>query len=852
MPQRGVAGLLRRLPLAPTLTLSLIGLTLVLALIAALGIGNLYATRQDYEDSLARTYELESASSRLLAAAVIEETTFRRNDREAPAARRRARQAFDGQAAEVLALADDDAQSERLVRERIAAERRARRLAGQRRGPAVERRLTEAILSVREATDDLVARQRGRRARARNEAGDRTRTALITAVGAGGLALLGALTLIAALIGSIRRPLDELVTATQRLAAGDLSERVDPSGPLELRELDTAFNTMAERLEGAQARIEAEREKLSVTIESLGDALVVCDADCKVTTVNRRVAQIAPMLRPGVDARVAESPLPELEEALAGEVIVEHGDRTLAITAARLGRRAEDGVVWTLRDVSERARLERVKSDFVATASHELRSPLTSIKGFVELLGRSEALGPREREFVDVILLSTDRLVDLVNDLLDVARLEAGKMEVHPRLFDLAELVREMAALMAPRIAEKGQQLDLDLPSGLPRALADPSRVRQIVTNLLSNAHLYTNAGGRIAIRVDAREGWLRLSISDTGRGMSQDDVDRVFDRFVRRDDSAAGTGLGLSIVRSLVDLQGGRINVDSTPGEGTTFTVDLPGEPKDGQVGAPRFAITGKRVLVVDDEVEVGELIAAQLQPYDVQAEIVTSGTAALELLRSRHFDAVTLDLLMGETSGADVLREMRSDPELRGTPVVVVSIISAQEALFGEWKVGKPIDADELADALGSAVLAGRTRVLVVGRSALREKLEPALVRLGLDHEWVTSGTAAAQACQRRRFEIALVDAGMRSPTDVLSLLDLRGRRLDQAVVLFSSGDQGDGLARMGAETVPVEQAAAAVLRILSKDAEALHRAGERQYPVGGRAGEREPSGDEGERAR
>ncbi|MDQ4049374.1 MAG: response regulator, partial [Actinomycetota bacterium] len=202
----------------------------------------------------------------------------------------------------------------------------------------------------------------------------------------------------------------------------------------------------------------------------------------------------------------------------------------------------------------------------------------------------------------------------------------------------------------------------------------------------------------------------------------------------------------------------------------------------------------------------------------HEVQTEIVTSGEVALERLRQDGFDAVTLDLRMERTSGLDVLRELRSDPELRGTPVVVVSIVSEHEALFGEWKVAKPIDPEQLADALGSAVLAGRTRVLVAGRSSVRARLEPALVKLGLDHEWVTSGAAAAEACQRRRFEIALVDAGMRSPTTVLSCLDLRGRRLDQAVVLFSTGEE-TALARMGAPLVPVEQAAAAVLQILSR---------------------------------
>ncbi|MGH8575078.1 MAG: sensor histidine kinase, partial [Gammaproteobacteria bacterium] len=327
---------------------------------------------------------------------------------------------------------------------------------------------------------------------------------------------------------------------------------------MELQELDSAFNTMAEQLEGAQTRIEAERVKLATTIESLGDALIVCDSSGAVVTVNPRAREIAPVLRPGVPADVYGSPLPRLEEALGGEVTVERDDRTLSITAARLGSRSGDGVVWTVRDISERARLERVKSDFVATASHDLRSPLTSIKGFVELLGRSDTLGEREREFVEVILLSTNRLVDLVNDLLDVARLEAGKVDVHPRLFDLSETVTEVAVLMAPSLADKDQRLDLDLPSSLPRALADPAQVRRIVTNLVSNAHQYTEAGGSIAIALSGGGGRLRIAVSDTGRGMTPEDAQHVFERFVRRDERNAGTGLGLSIVKSLVDLQGG------------------------------------------------------------------------------------------------------------------------------------------------------------------------------------------------------------------------------------------------------------------------------------------------------
>ena len=177
------------------------------------------------------------------------------------------------------------------------------------------------------------------------------------------------------------------------------------------------------------------------------------------------------------------------------------------MTAALLGSET-DGVVWTVRDMSERARLERAKSEFVATASHELRSPLTSIKGFVELLERSpEGMSERQREFVDIILKSTDRLVDLVNDLLDVARIEADHVEINRRPIDVGEAVTEVTELIGPRIANKGQQLDVHIAPTLPLAMADPSRVRQIVANLVTNAHLYTHEGGRIQVGRRARPG---------------------------------------------------------------------------------------------------------------------------------------------------------------------------------------------------------------------------------------------------------------------------------------------------------------------------------------------------------
>jgi CheY-like chemotaxis protein len=313
----------------------------------------------------------------------------------------------------------------------------------------------------------------------------------------------------------------------------------------------------------------------------------------------------------------------------------------------------------------------------------------------------------------------------------------------------------------------------------------------------------------------------VEIVVADNGPGMSQDEVGRVFERFYRGPEGGRvpGTGLGLSIVRSLVDLMGGEIEVESEPGTGTTFRVLLPRAPGGLDAAHSLTAMRGRRVLVVDDEPDIAALIAGQLGALDIQAEIAVNGAAALARMRAEHFDAVTLDILMPGMDGFAVLNEIRGDPRLRATPIVFVSVFSGRRELSGEFVVAKPIDADELREVLGAAVLAGRSRVLVVGRDEMRSVLTPGLRELGIEHDWATTGPAAARACGVRRFEVALVDAGIRSPQAVLQALDLRGRRLRQAVILFSDGlaPTPPGIERLGIEVVPVEQAAEVLLATL-----------------------------------
>ncbi|MDX6721559.1 MAG: hypothetical protein QOJ63_3813 [Solirubrobacteraceae bacterium] len=801
--------------IARTLRVALLGLTVGLAVIGAIAIAALYDARQRYEDRIVETSALEVAAANLLSAGVALEANLARTQtpRSTPFVARAARE-LDRDGALVGELAHDDGPSRELVRRISPARRAARVLARSPLERSARASAARDLPDVRRAVRQLAARQGVRRESARALATHRGRLALV-AIGLGaGLALVAVLAFLALLIRRMRRPLDDLVDATRRMAAGDLAVRVDADGPRELAALGESFNVMSADLAAAGARVESQRRRLATTIESLGDGLVICDAHGVVTAMNPRAGELVAQLRQGTGVHDAHSPLPAPAAALAGEVTVEHEGVTMAVTAARLGG-PEGGSVWTLRDITERARLEQAKSDFVATASHELRSPLTSIKGFIELLQTTESdnLTPRQLDFIQIALQSTDRLVDLVNDLLAVARIESGQFEIQPRSCDLRPVVEEVAALMYPRVEEKRQHLVVQVDERRAPALADPIRVRQIVMNLLTNAHLYTPENGTITLRLEGNAHATRIAVTDNGRGMSPEDMRRIFDRFYRSatdERRSPGTGLGLSIVRSLVELHGGAVDVRSEVGAGTTFTVSLPAAPAGGDGAAHAPPLAAHRVLIVDDEPSLAALIAQQLEPLGVQSVQVHSGAEALARLRGEHFDVMTLDVLMPGMNGIEVVEAVRADPSLRDLPVIFISVSSTLSQLEGEWAVSKPIDRQRLSEVLRTAIQAQRSRVLVVAPDAVRADLGPSLAGLGFEYRWESSAQGAARAGAEQLFEVALVHASM---SDALTLLEgaaLRGRRGGRSVILFSTGGGAHGLAGgVGMPVFPLPQA-------------------------------------------
>lgn len=226
-----------------------------------------------------------------------------------------------------------------------------------------------------------------------------------------------------------------------------------------------------------------------------------------------------------------------------------------------------------------------MKDDFVSLVSHELRTPLTSIKGYVDLLidGDAGEVTEEQKEFLDIVKSNSNRLVLLVNDLLDVSRIEAGRISLRVQPVDVAGSIDEVATSLRPLMEQKRQSLKLEVPADLPQARADRDRVVQIITNLLSNAQ-QVHAGRRtVAVRAQAGENEVRVEVSDTGVGLSADERDKLFTKFFRAQNPAtqnvSGTGLGLNIVKSLVERQGGRIWVTSEPMQGSTFTFTIPAD---------------------------------------------------------------------------------------------------------------------------------------------------------------------------------------------------------------------------------------------------------------------------------
>ena len=403
-----------------------------------------------------------------------------------------------------------------------------------------------------------------------------------------GLACLAGVAIARVLGGRIRR----LAGTAATLAGGDLAARAPRAriAPQELVTLGESLNGMAERLQSLVGQITAERDRDRAMVASLAEGVLAVAPDGAVTLANDAANRYLG-LPEGAESLMLEGlPAPILDAVLAARrpdgaavdrrEISLPGGVELELHAARLSREADAGVVVTLRNVTEERRLERARRDLVANVSHELKTPIAALKGFLELLEGEGVSERHRREFLASMTQETARLERLVEEQLQLARLDAGAIPLVIEEVNLTELVAEIVAPRVPLADRAGVSLSARVAGGRTiMVVADPSRVEQIILILLDNALRHTSAGGRVEIVVGGDDAHATVAVRDTGEGISPEDRPFVFDRFYRGDPSreGRGAGLGLAIARGLAAAHRGSIDLDSTPGEGSTFTLSLP-----------------------------------------------------------------------------------------------------------------------------------------------------------------------------------------------------------------------------------------------------------------------------------
>jgi len=393
----------------------------------------------------------------------------------------------------------------------------------------------------------------------------------------------------------ISSSLRTMAAVAAQLGKGEFGRRIPLKSHDELGELATVMNDMAVRIEGQLASLSAEKNRLNTILRGMGEGLIVCDARGVITLVNPAFHALF-SVKEEVEGRplIEISRHPALHRAFQ-QVIASKNERfeeiTLPLAAEKtvlthwvplLAKGEIQGVVAVFHDITDLKRLERVRRDFVANVSHELRTPVTVIKGYAETLlaGVLNEDPGQARRFVEIINSHSARMTNLVNDLLALSELESGGIALQLRPISLDGTFRTVQKLLESKAHHKGITISLASGTEQQRVIADQSKLEQVLINLVDNAIKYTPPNGSIAISALDAGNLLKISVTDTGIGIPPKDLPRIFERFYRVDEARSrelgGTGLGLAIVKHIVQLHGGSISVESTPGKGSTFSFTL------------------------------------------------------------------------------------------------------------------------------------------------------------------------------------------------------------------------------------------------------------------------------------
>lgn len=478
----------------------------------------------------------------------------------------------------------------------------------------------------------------------------------------------------------------------------------------------------------------------------------------------------------------------------------------LAVSEMQLGaKRMFTGIV---RDITERVKIERMKNEFISTVSHELRTPLTSIRGSLALIvgGVVGELPPAVKPLVEIAHKNSERLILLVNDILDMEKIEAGKMEFDMRPIKLMPLVEQ--AMDGNRAYGEQFKVSYELESTLPDAMikADANRLMQVFANLLSNAAKFSPSGGKVLIAVERIGQRIRVAVKDNGSGIPDEFKGQMFQKFAQADASdtkkKGGTGLGLSITQAIIEQMGGSIGFTSQPNVLTTFFVEFPVWQEDKIVIPVLSETTGrKRVLICEDDHDIAALLRLMLEQAGLAADIAYDAAQAKQLLAQQPYAAMTLDLSMPNQDGLSLIRELRADKATASLPIVVVSANASEgrKELNGEafsvidW-IGKPIDQVKLVEALKQAVgqvSDARSQVLHVEDDPDIAHVVTAIVGESADVDNAPTLVDARRMLKAKHYDLAILDMSLPDGSGLDLLPELNSAEPAVPVMVFSASE-------------------------------------------------------------
>ena len=647
-------------------------------------------------------------------------------------------------------------------------------------------------------------------------------------------------------IGLLANDLDDM-----RLSLANLIEELQGTN----EELETSNRTLEDRVRERTASVNQAQQRLIDAIDSASDGFAFFDSQDKLVLSNQSYVNLlyegnTEIAKPGmtysqilinaakagltssIDSDIETFVASRLEEHKnpKGPVIIQRADGswvqiserrtndggTVAIYSDLTDIKKNEAALASTVDELELARdtamqATQAKSQFLANMSHELRTPLNAIIGYSELLhdeatdnGNSESIPDLEK-----IRDAGKHLLTLINEILDLSKIEAGKMTLHVESFDVTELIREVQSVIQPVLSNKNNSLEVKLAEDVGLMRSDQTKIRQNLFNLLSNAAKFTEAG---KISLDAHriaEGdtsYLVFSVSDTGIGMSSDQQEKLFETFSQADSSISrdfgGSGLGLSISKQFCQLLGGTISVASEQGIGSTFTMKLPAEldvHAHRPVRLPKVSVAnGYSVLIIDDDVDMLEDLGAIFASEGYEVLTATSGKDGLRVAAEMQPDIITLDIVMPHIDGWSVLKLLKSDEALQHIPVVVMSLLGDKEmghALGAVDYISKPIDRDYLVEAIKRIRdINDSSQVLIIDDdSDTREMLSRTIASVGCTVTQASGGAMALNRMREQKPSVVLLDIMMPEMDGFEFLEHLRQEPawMDIKVIIVSAKD-------------------------------------------------------------